>query len=355
MFVTFFPMWWVTRSEGSFCALRDVARTLTLSRRQLRQQANATPHTAPRLPYMHLTHSHKKRNTSRRTFAATTDQTQPIREKAARFTAISTTLILRSRLTLTGPLISQLRHITPPRGSTIAHELITHDDKTMPPLPYELWLRILESLSHAHLLARPAYVNCFVKAIIRNRATEEDLVAELPEFESRAWRATRPYYAINSEIRKAAQHVFLSGVLLQTCRAPLEEVPRKRKGRRRARGMKADESVEASFWVPDVLARMRLMESEDGAEGLVPTYLPLEVFGCLFSAPQNHARKLKSVLVQHVLRVVGDDSVLRTVRKVELVAAAPEEELMGEAWECAEELKRRIEMVWEGMGVQGGT
>ena len=109
---------------------------------------------------------------------------------------------------------------------------------TPPPLPYELWLRILESLSHAHLLARPAYVNCFVKAIIRGRATEQDLVPALPEFERRAWKATRPYYAINGEIRKAAQQVFLSGVLLQSCRPPLEEVPRKRKGRRRARGCK---------------------------------------------------------------------------------------------------------------------
>ncbi|GAB7331357.1 hypothetical protein MBLNU13_g02791t1 [Cladosporium sp. NU13] len=222
----------------------------------------------------------------------------------------------------------------------------------MPPLlPYELWLRILESLSHVHLLARPAYVNCFVKAIIRNRATEEDLVPALPEFERRAWKATRPYYAINSETRRAAQQVFLSGVLLQTCRAPLEEVPRKRKGRRRARGMKAGEAGEAPFWVPDMLARMRLVESEDGG-GLVPTYLPLEVFGYLFSAPPNHARRLKSVLVQHVLRVVEDDSVLRTVRKVELLAGAPEEELMAEAWECAEELKRRIEGVWRDLGVE---
>jgi hypothetical protein len=230
-----------------------------------------------------------------------------------------------------------------------------------PQLPYELWLRILESLSHSHHFARPAYVNCFVKAILQNHATEEDLVAALPEFEKRAWRATRPYYSIDSTIRKAAQHVFLSGVLLQMCKAPLEEVPRKRKGRRRARGMKASEAKEAPFYAPGALARMKLMESEDGDEvagggrGLVPTYLPLEVFGKLFSAPPDHARRLKSVLVQHVLRVVGDDSVLRTVGKVELLATAPvEEEGMGEAWECAEELGRRIEMVWRGLGVEGG-
>ena len=127
--------------------------------------------------------------------------------------------------------------------------------------------------------------------------------------------------------------------------------------------MKAIDGEDGPFWVPEVLARMRLMESEDGAAagggggggGLVPTYLPLEVFRCLFSAPPNHARRLKSVLVQHVLRIVeDDDSVLRMVRKVELLAAAPEEELMGEAWECAEELKRRIEGVWRGLGVEGG-
>ena len=81
---------------------------------------------------------------------------------------------------------------------------------------------------------------------------------------------------------------------------------------------------------------------------------PLEIFGQLFAAPPNLARRLKSVLVQHVLRVVGEDSVLRTVRKVELLAGAPEEEVMGEAWECAEELKRRIEGVWREMGVEDG-
>ena len=110
---------------------------------------------------------------------------------------------------------------------------------------------------------------------------------------------------------------------------------------------------EKPFWAPGLLARMGSVESGEGG-GSVPTYLPLEVFGQLFSAPPNQARGLKSVLVQHVLRVVGEDSVLRTVRKVELLAGAPEEELMGEAWECAEELKRRIEGFWREMGVQDG-
>lgn len=110
---------------------------------------------------------------------------------------------------------------------------------------------------------------------------------------------------------------------------------------------------EKPFWAPGVLARMGLVERGEGG-GPAPTYLPLEVFGHLFSGPPNHARRLKSVLVQHVLRVVGEDSVLRTVRKVELLAGAPEEELVGEAWECAEELKRSIEGVWRDMGVQDG-
>jgi hypothetical protein len=43
------------------------------------------------------------------------------------------------------------------------------------------------------------------------------------------------------------------------------------------------------------------------------------------------------------------------VTRVELLAAAPvEKEGMGEAWECAEELGRRIEIVWKGLGVAGG-
>lgn len=237
-----------------------------------------------------------------------------------------------------------------------------------PPLPYELWLRILELLSHSHHFARPAYVNCFVKAILRNTATEEDLVAALPEFEKRAWRATRPYYAVNSEIRKAAQHVFLSGVLLQTCKAPLEEVPRKRKGRRRARGMKASEAEEAPFYAPGILATMRY-QPVDGSSGVaVPTYLPLEVFGGLVTAPLKRPPSLGRAGAQglglewgvanHSYNITLERPLFRTVRTVELLAAWPYESSEAdadEAWRLAERLKRFIESIWEDMGVEDGV
>ena len=236
---------------------------------------------------------------------------------------------------------------------------------TTPQLPYELWLRILESLSHEHILARRAYANCFVEAIIKHTLTEQELVAALPDFELRAWKATRPYYAISSSIRKAAQQSFLSGVLLQTCAAPLEEVPKKRKGKRVPRGMKPTGS-EGPFYVPDALARMRCQASEDG-EGLMPTYLPLEVFSDLatcatFKNPPGPFAgrllsrwwKLDTTVFNHIARISDESSLLRTVRKVELLAASPYEELTEEAHEGADRLKRHIERTWAGMGVGDG-
>lgn len=230
----------------------------------------------------------------------------------------------------------------------------------MAQLPYELWLRVLESISHEHILARPAYVNCFVKAIIRRRATEQELVASLPDFELRAWKATRPYYAVSSKLRKAAQQVFLTGVLLQTCRAPLEEVPRKRKGKKAVRGVKRDRDG-GPFYAPDVLARLRARESEDGTD-IVPTYLPLEVFGELMH-PEFRVGSLGLAITswelgrtveKHIERIEEDHALLRTVRKVELLAASPYEGLTEAAWEHAEKLKRRIEKVWEDLMVEDG-
>lgn len=238
-------------------------------------------------------------------------------------------------------------------------------------LPYEVWMRVLESITHEHTLARPAYVNCFVSAIIEHRATEQDLVGLLPEFERRAWRATRPYYAISSSIRKAAKQVFLSGVLLQTCSAPLAEVPKKRKGKRTPRSMKRVGGSEGPFWVPGVLERMEarvsVSENREGG-GLEPTYLPLEVFDMLFfkqcledvgkrgymSWRATHSRNMDGILETHVLRVSEDDSLLRTVRRVDLLAAAPYEDLMEEARECAETLKREIERTWKQFGIEDG-
>jgi hypothetical protein len=220
----------------------------------------------------------------------------------------------------------------------MASEETTLAPKITPSLPYELWMRVLESLTHEHTFTRRAYVNCFVEAIIKRTATEEELVAALPKFERRAWKATRPYYAISSSIRKAAQQVFLSGVLLQTCVAPLKEVPRQRKGKRVPKGMKCDGSLKP-FYAPDVLAKTKARESEDGS-GLVPTYLPLELF--------------EMSVYRHITNFTEDCSLLRTVRNIELLAASPCEDSTEVDWEGAKRLKRHIQEVWEEMGVQDG-
>jgi hypothetical protein len=84
----------------------------------------------------------------------------------------------RPRLALTGSR-PRLRHITPSESPTGRSRIISPTRNTkeaMPPpppppqLPYELWLCILKSLSHEDHFARPAYVNCFVTAILRNNA-----------------------------------------------------------------------------------------------------------------------------------------------------------------------------------------
>ena len=220
----------------------------------------------------------------------------------------------------------------------IAFEEDTLASKTIPPLPYELWMRVLESITHEHIFARRTYVDGFVKAIIKRTATEEELVAALPKFELRAWKATRPYYAISSSIRKAAQQVFLSGVLLQTCVAPLREVPKQRKGMRVPRGVKRD-GMERPFYAPEVLAKTRARESEDGS-GSVPTYLPLEIF--------------ERSVYRHTVNFSESRSLLRTLRKIELLTASPYDDSTEVDWEDAKRLKRHIQEVWEEMGIKGG-
>jgi hypothetical protein len=237
-------------------------------------------------------------------------------------------------------------------------------------LPMEIWMRVLESLSHENILARPAYVNCFVKAIIQRTAAEEDLVSSLPEFERRAWKATRPYYAINSTIRRAAQQVFLSGVVLQTSAAPLTEIPQKRKGKRKPRRMKGlamGSGSEKPFWVPDTLAKMQAKASDDGVS-FEPTYLPLELFDALLFK-QNmvnsgkdvdpplrdyRPRNLNNMLGHHIYKLKENESLFRTVRRVELLAAAPYEDLMDNGLELAVLLKEKIEKVWEDLVIEDG-
>jgi hypothetical protein len=254
--------------------------------------------------------------------------------------------------------------------STATTTTTTTTTTKTPHLPIELWMRVLESLSHETTLARPAYVNCFVKAIIQRDATEEDLVGLLPEFERRAWKTTRPYYAINSTIRKAAQQVFLSGVILQTCVAPLTELPQKRKGKRtprRMKGLKLGSGSEQPFWVPETLAKMKPQATDDGIT-FEPTYLPLELFDALiFKQSMSNSgkytdlplrdyrpRNLNNMLGQHIFKLKENESLFRTVRRVELLAAAPYEDLMDGGLQLALLLKGKIEKVWEDLMVEDG-
>jgi hypothetical protein len=258
---------------------------------------------------------------------------------------------------------------SPPEPSSSATTTTKSTTKPMH-LPMELWMRVLESLSHENTLARPAYVNCFVKAIIQHGATEEDLVGCLPEFERRAWKTTRPYYAINSTIRKAVQQVFLSGVMLQTCAAPLTEIPQKRKGKRtprRMKGLAVGNGSEQPFWVPDTLAKMQAKASDDGV-GFEPAYLPLDLFDALLfkqsmansgkdaalRSRDYRPRNLNNMLCEHVCKLKENESLFRTVRRVELLAAAPYEDLMDDALGLAILLKGMIEKVWEDLMIEDG-
>lgn len=248
-------------------------------------------------------------------------------------------------------------------------------------LPIEIWMQILESVTHDQHLARPVYVDCFIDAFLKSSGTEkeeEELVRCLPEFERRAWKTTRSYYAIDSRTRQAAQQVFLSGVLLQTCSAPLHEVPKRRtKGKLVPRGRltppSADDGESAkSFYAPNMLRRMRPREGEDGEPQ--PTYLALEIFEAdsIKEAGKCLPRGLSSLLLvehscllledmfrEHRRGLMGDgDSVLGTVRTVELLATSPDDDSLAvrsRARELAQSLRKIVELVWVDLMVEGGV
>lgn len=252
-------------------------------------------------------------------------------------------------------------------------------------LPTELWMQILESVTLEEHLARPAQVERFVEAFRQGSGSEkeeEELVRSLPEFERRAWKATRPYYAIDRSLRAAAQRVFLSGLLLQTCSAPLNQVPHP--------AASVDSSPAISY-EPSVIVRMRPAVDANGE--LQPTYLPLDVFeqsnfeqrlkqeiekrntGTLL---QMRLSSLTGVFIGHRMRTMGvnldmvagrlqtsalaaarQDSVFKTVRIVELLAAAPhgdrEYSVVAEVSRFAEELRKDIEIHWKVLGVKDGV
>jgi len=248
-----------------------------------------------------------------------------------------------------------------------------HEPPSPPPsiadkLPCEIWMSILESLDHSDHIARPSYVNCFVQAIIADRVAEADLVPELPAFEKEVWRATRPYYAINKTSRQAAHQVFLSGVLLQSCSSPLNRVPLKRnRGRREPHAIRT--SIPPPFYPSSALARMRPAIS---ANGILPepTYMPLELFDYqLFHDALRHEGRQRKDAVMHarfefMVKLYDEHyerlapagvNLLSSVRRVDLLGAAPYEHLMKSAGVFAELLRNSIERIWKDLGVQDGV
>jgi hypothetical protein len=285
--------------------------------------------------------------------------------------------------------IRKRRAETPPTGSSEpvqkAPRMHQPDSPTghrqLPPpssaasnLPIELWMQIFESLSHSDHFARPAYVNCFTKSIIRERATEAQLVPELPAFEREAWLATRPYYAINRTSRQAAHQIFLSGVLLQTCTSPLNQVPLKRnRGRREPRTPRT--SIPPPFYAASALARMRptsIATASGTGTAPEPTYMPLELFDYRLFRDYSHAGRdpelqtpiLMLARVDFMMKLFdehyegltpAETTLLRTVRRVDLLAMAPYEHLMGSGAKLAKLIGKTIERMWRELGVEGGV
>lgn len=235
------------------------------------------------------------------------------------------------------------------------------------PLPTETWMQILESVDHSDHYARPSYVNCFVSAIIQDRANEADLVPELPAFEKRAWKAARAYYAIDKNSRQAAHACFATGVLLQGCTSPLNQIPIKRvHGCRKPHAART--SIPPPFYAATAMAKMRPRILRDGK--MEPTYMPLELFDIsFFHEASLYDRDLKSpvslqvrlgfmgeLVHQHVRRLTMSElTLLRTVRRVDLLAAAPYEPLMGQAGVWAQAIANQIEMAWRYLGVKDGV
>lgn len=190
----------------------------------------------------------------------------------------------------------------------------------------------------------------------------------LPSFERcGAWKATRSYYAIDRTIRHAAQQYSLSGVLLQTCEAPFYDVPRKMVVEEQSQA----ESSAKRAYDPSALAKMRT-RADENAE-LQPTYLALEVFEPEFMKRQLEAKReefgsmaaddgyvypragLNAAFTRHHWRLPRNNSVLTTVRMVELLAAAPFEGSAYEARSFVEELRRLILRFWSRLGIEDGV
>lgn len=136
-------------------------------------------------------------------------------------------------------------------------------------LPYELWLNIFESLTHEHTLARPELVKDFVQETAEGQP-EEKAVSRLFEFEKRAWKVTRPYYAINRKIRMVAQQLSLSAMLLQSCQPPIRVGP--------AEFLK--DPNEPVFTLSETELSATVLQLSDDC-CLHPTYLALDVYSPL--------------------------------------------------------------------------
>lgn len=242
-------------------------------------------------------------------------------------------------------------------------------------LPLELWIQIFESLTHENHTARPAYIACFVAAVFeQGPATELSQAARLPDLEFAAWKATLPYYAIDRQTRRAARHAFLSAVLLRTCSPPLTSIPLLRKNvltptRRLASTppltTQPQPQQQQQTYAPSLLLLMAPQPNRR------PTRLTLELYpqptyeslvgSTTFAGTHRGSRwgvrlaALAHMWGAHRARLLDGArcDLLLTVRRVELLAGAPEEGLEEVAWEGAEEMKGVVEGVWRGMGVLG--
>lgn len=233
-------------------------------------------------------------------------------------------------------------------------------------LPYELWLNILESITHDHTLARPKKVDDFVNDVAGGRS-EEEAVGKLFEFEKRAWRATRPYYAINRKARWAAQQLSLSMKLLQTCQSPIHPNPSRL-------WLYATEIPETDF------KAMRPQLNEEGIP--CPTYMAVEFLDAFLLRAVRLADQMARSDVSDSLGVISslsnlistfaaerlcrffrDNKTLQTVRSVDLLCEvyhdgmSPDEASVAtvEVRKNADRITRAIMEEWKCFGVTDGV
>lgn len=265
--------------------------------------------------------------------------------------------------------------------------------------PVEIWTVVFEYIRlDGSMHARRRMIDRCETAIWRG-AREAEALAELPLYERRIWRQAQAYYQVNRSLRAVAQNLQLTMRLLRFCRSPCPELPSSIRLREngqwascvRSDAMDRDERIvilpvddsmrpclAIDLFHPDrfsvVRARYNIAPSQNddqralqdlldknrifrtsglSGDGRPLTHSRGQRLGerqPTYDRWQRRGNRQPSYPDRHPL--YGSD-VFRSIRRVELLFAAPRESLEELAKRYAQRFKTRIEEEWRALGVVG--